>query len=267
MRALLAVIAALIGLTAATRLIAAAPRPSAGEGYLSAGQRFAALAGLDPPPAAGSLEAAQDLQIWRRTRALLDSSRWAIAQDDAGNAPDGGARLFDCVLGARLEAPQSPAVLRLLTRISADAVATLEIARARHDRARPNASQPGPFCRVISPRFPRAGGWPSAPAVIAEAWGRAIAAAVPDRAQATLARARAAGESAAICGVNWASDVRAGLKLGDQIAALESSSGAYQSDLAAAARAIAEARRAGLSNPRCAAEAEALAPDRSGVTR
>jgi acid phosphatase (class A) len=80
----------------------------------------------------------------------------------------------------------------------------------------------------------------------------------PDRAEAIVTRARQIGESRAVCGLHYPSDVAAGRRLGEALYQAISTVPAYRADLEAARAELAAIRARGQANPGCTAEQAAL---------
>jgi acid phosphatase (class A) len=232
-----------------------APQP---KGYLEPGDLPHAEAFLPPPPAAGSPREAADREVYRATRSLRDTGRWALAQEDADLDPRGAGRLFDCALGARLEQDQPPALTRLLTRTLTDVLASFSAAKDLYRRPRPFVAEDGPICVDKDKQLTTSFSYPSGHAAVSWAWGLVLAEIEPDRADAILKRAEAIGESRVVCGVHYPSDITAGRLAGAAVVAAEHRSADFHSDLAAAKAEIDARRAQGLGNPVCTAEADAL---------
>jgi acid phosphatase (class A) len=213
---------------------------------------------LPPPPAAGSDAAAEDLAVFKATRALDGSARWALAARDAVNYV--GA--FDCALGVALSPTATPRTFALLRRVGADAAVLTNAAKDHYGRPRPLASHEGPIC-VESQRSAllKSASYPSGHATYGWAVGLILAELAPDRASALLARARAFGESRVVCGVHYVSDIDEGRTNGALLVAALHGDPAFRRDLDAArseltaALTLAAAKR---PDPQeCAVESEA----------
>jgi acid phosphatase (class A) len=239
----------------------APPRP---DGYLSASQATG-LAVLTPPPFA--VTGADDLAMTRAVEPGTD--RWWLAIAHAELRPPEAAQHFDCVLGTRLTEKPRPALARLMGRLLSDAE-TLTQAMARQTpegaRKRPIAVIDGlEPCQRLAPGTRHSPAWPVGGAVVAGAYGRLFAALAPDRAEEARRMGREIGYSRVVCGLNWASDVEAGLGVGEGLYARAAARPDFAADLEAARAEVAAARAEGLTHPACAAERRALrqwrAPD------
>ena len=86
------------------------------------------------------------------------------------------------------------------------------------------------------------GSYPSGPSTLGWAWSLVLAELAPDRADQILRRGLAYGESRAICGVHYASDVEAGRIVGAALFAALKADPAFQTDFETARRELARAR-------------------------
>ncbi|WP_428150776.1 phosphatase PAP2 family protein [Brevundimonas sp.] len=220
-----------------------------------------ALADTVPPaPVEGSATAQADIAASDRLRALENTDRWMLATRHAELRPTLALAHFDCALGFRLTAEDSPRLVSILERILHDANEAAELAKARAFRPRPvGVDLERPACQVVSPAGRASPSYPSGSATVGSAYGAAIAALDPDHAAEASRIGHEIGVSRMVCGMHYPSDVAEGEKLGmaafQQIAATP----AYQADAVVAREEIARARAAGLTSPACAAERGALA--------
>lgn len=246
-----------VALLSAAWLALAAMGPAEDSGpYLPADRVPDGLAILPPPPAPGSPEALADRAIFAATRTLQGTPRWRIATEDVTNAP---LDRFACALGMRLDAPRVPALARLLDRGGTGAL--VNPVKAHYRAPRPYLGTDAPICEAKTAHLAGNGDYPSGHAANGWLEGLILAELVPDRAGPILTRARAYGESRAVCGSHSASAVRAGWMAGTAMFAVLNAAPAFQRDLAAA-RAELAAIRADLPAPepgRCAAESAILA--------
>lgn len=231
-------------------------------GFLEHRQLPDSLGLLPPPPAAGSAQAAADLEVFKSTRALRDTPRWALAARDANlNFPE-AASSFACALQAPITAEGTPNLNMLLRRTMADAGVATYGAKQKYQRQRPFVVTGEPSCTPAEqPALAKDGSYPSGHSTIGWAWALVLVQAAPQRTDALLQRGYAFGFSRVVCGVHWASDVEAGRVIGAAAVARLNSDDTFKAQLALARDEIAQAQAKGLKpNADCAAEAAALAP-------
>ena len=244
---------------AALLMFAAPCQAEAPTGYLPPGALDPRAIAGEPPAPGGPVEAA-DRAYWRQRAALAHTDRWRLAQADAEIEAPYALQAFDCALSARLAEADAPALRRLFERTLLDAAALYEPLRDATPRARPLSVDPdAPVCVRRRPELETAGAWPSGHAIAGQTWAMILAELAPDQAEAVLARGRAYGESRAVCGVHWRSDVEAGRKLGAALFARLQSEPAFRADMELARLELRMARAQGLTNPVCTAERRALA--------
>lgn len=254
-RLVLVLCTALAGCAAVTgRIAPVGPDPV---GYLSVAATSAALAGLPPPPAAGSPEDQADRRAFLDTRALAETPRWTAAQADAELDPAYAPTLFDCAMGARLTGAPTPALSRLFGRTLADTIAAWTPAKTRWFRQRPYLEAEGAVCVRTTPEVGQSSAYPSGHAAAGWLWARILADLAPDRSEQLLERGRRIGDSRVICGLHHPTDVEAGRRLADALYADLSADPGFQADLAAARVEVAALRAKGGANPVCTADAEA----------
>ncbi len=223
--------------------------------YLPADRYPDGMAILPPPPVQGSPAAALDMAVFRATRALQGTPRWAIAADDVTNDP---LTRNACAMGMQLDARRAPALARLLHRAGTGPV--VGKVKQAYQVPRPYLREDGPICEAKTAHLAANGDYPSGHT--ANGWLEAeiLAQVMPDKATTILARGRAYGESRAICGSHSKSAVEAGYMAGASVFTVLQTSPAYQADLAAARREVSQLRStAPLPDGKvCAAEAAAL---------
>lgn len=178
------------------------------EGYLAASD-FDVMSILQPAPTIGSIRYETDRQIFRQTRALQDTPRWAMAVNDVHTDTTSLMHDFSCAVGVNLTTGAAPALAQLLDRASTDTRYQTSSAKDRFKRLRPFLIDQGPICE---PRIDVAGtfDYPSGHTTLGWTWATILAELVPERAQQILSRGRAYGESRIVCGVHNASAVEAG---------------------------------------------------------
>ena len=241
---------------APSRVGTTAPAPSA---YLGEQTLLAMGRAVTAPPAPGSSEAMLDQAESRRLQALEDSDRWRLAQTHAEIRPNLAIQHFDCPLNTRLAEEPPPALLRLLARSYRDAAVASNAAKAVGFRPRPVADDPERrACIRVDEDLRSSTSHPSGHAAVGALWGRIMAEAAPDQAEALIRVGDEIGVSRAVCALHYPSDVAAGQALGAALFEAIHQSPEYQADLAAARAEVAQARTLGRLNPGCAAERAAL---------
>lgn len=244
----------------ACALVVTMPSVGAREGassYMKEGDIDLLLA-LPAAPKEGDARAEADRAIFRATRKLESTPRWALATSDVSEKPVDMYQAYSCSLGLDLTEKLVPKLTHLLETAADDASDANRAVKKKFQRQRPFKFDDGPTCQskieVMSFDYPSGHtthGW---------TWALILAELLPERASAILARGRAYGESRIVCGVHNASAVEAGRLSATLSLTRMRSSPAFQADLAAAK---AELSALPASNPpdaaRCQAEAETLA--------
>jgi acid phosphatase (class A) len=232
------------------------------KGYLDRKQLPDSLALLPKPPPDGSAEAAADLAVYRATRALRDSPRWALATADDNLKFPKAADTYSCALGMPISQEATPHLNMLLRRTLLDTGLSTYAAKDTYNRQRPFAALKEGTCAPASEAaLAKDGSYPSGHAAIGWGWALLLAELAPDRADAVLQRGHAFGQSRVICGVHWQSDVDNGRLMGAAAIARLHADPTFTAQAALARGEIAAARAKGTASPlNCAAEAQALKP-------
>jgi len=244
----------------AARMAPAQPAPAAG--FFAPGMAPSALATIPPAPKEGDARNAADWEIFRKTRSLEGSERWALAQADDSYRPADLLKNFSCSVGVTLTPENSPTLASILGRTTIDAGLAAEGAKQVYRRARPFLHNPGNICIARTEGLEKSFDYPSGHASLGWMAGLVMAQLAPDRASQALARGRAYGESRVVCGLHNMSAVEAGRTnaagvfaalqgLPDYRAAMEKAQAEF-----AAARASSPAPEAAA----CAKEAELIKP-------
>jgi acid phosphatase (class A) len=225
--------------------------------YLAKGA-FDARDHLPPPPPKGSEAALRDREIFRATRAMKDTPRWALAKED--NVEERVLDGYACALGVTPSFERNPKLAATLLRMSRDVRSAVAGPKLKYRRPRPYFREEGPICIKRSLGLALSPDYPSGHATWGWSVGLLLAELAPDRREAILARAKAYGESRVVCGVHNMSSVEAGQMNAENLLAALKSSDAFKADLAAARVELDAARAAGPApDPkRCEAEASAL---------
>ena len=213
-------------------------------GYLSKDSAPNAAAFLPPPPPAGSLREQDDIATYRATRALKDTPRWAQARADNEIETPSAPRVFDEALGIRFTPERMPTLTRLLGRMLGDLETIQTPAKRGFVRPRPFVTEPAETCITPEPWLAASGSYPSGHSALGWAWALVLSEMAPDRADEILARGLAYGESRAICGVHYASDVEAGRIVGAALFASLKADPAFQADFEVARQELVQARQA-----------------------
>ena len=217
-----------------------------------------ALADYVPDVIPGSPEDRYDRAAFKATRKLAGSPRWALAQADSGR---GALKAFSCAAGVNLTSDNVPALVKLLTRYRTDLINATRLPVAG-TAARPYQRDRGAVC-IADKALANAGTTPA----IQSAWGwtlgLVLAESIPERTDALMARARAYGDSAAICGFASEHEVRGGRELASALLARSRAVADFAQDLTAAKAQVETAARSNGAAPEgCAAENALVTPGR-----
>ena len=222
-------------------------RPGYVRGYLAPKDIPNGLAFLPPPPTAGSEAARSDEEAYRRTRALRDTPRWALAVKDADLSFPHAASAFACALGLAVSEETTPHLNAVLSRLRADTALAGRKAKEAHQRRRPYIAHGDTSCTPQEKH--KDDSFPSNHAAIGWAWALALAEIAPYRADALFARGMAFGDSRIICGVHWQSDVEAGRLIASATISRLHANPEFRAQMALAAHEIEAAQRAGATPP------------------
>jgi acid phosphatase (class A) len=227
---------------------------------MAAGSWVDSLALLPPPPPAGSAAQTTDDAAYQASRQFKDSPRWQQAATDAVLSFPKAAETFQCALGVNISAETTPHLNMLLRRTLADAGLATYKAKDFYKRQRPFMPNNDATCTPQDEAALRKdGSYPSGHAALGWAWGLILTEVAPERSNALMQRAKAFGQSRAVCGVHWQSDVDAGQLVASAVFAQLHGNTDFNEQLALARKEVTAARAAG-SNPvvDCAAEAKYL---------
>lgn len=213
-------------------------------GYLTAENTPNAANFLPPPPEEGSLREQADIAAYRAMRSLEGSERWAIARADNEIETPGAPRAFDCALGFKFQPEQMPTLTLLMGKMLGDLEMIQTPAKKGYFRKRPFVVEPLSTCIAPETWLAASGSYPSGHSALGWAWALVLAELAPDRADAILRRGLAYGESRAVCGVHYVSDVEAGRIVGATIVTRLKADPAFQADFARAKEEFDAARAA-----------------------
>ena len=189
----------------AAALVPLLPKP-----YLNAQSWPDAAKILPAPPSTGSVREAQDQALFKATRALEGSGRWALAQTDLPTMPAAMLKDFQCAVGMDITPQNAPKLTAMLSRMGMDTSFQVTAVKDVYKRKRPYLIDDGKICVARSDGLDTSPDYPSGHATWGWSIGLVLAELMPDRATPILARARAFGESRAVCGVHSPSAVDAG---------------------------------------------------------
>ena len=238
-----------------------AASPARARGYLTSEQTSGVVRIVLPAPTIGDARYQADMAIFRATRSLKGTPRWALAQADDNLSIAGLLHAFRCALGITLTPEQAPKLAALIARAYSDAGAAANVLKVRYQHKRPFQVAEGDVC--VSPQGKQAlehsPDYPSGHAALSWDAGLILAEMVPEATIDILARARAFGQSRIVCGVHNASAVEAGDMTATAVFAMQSESLEFQKDFDAARTELAQLRAHVNSKPTgCEAEAETL---------
>src|SRR5690606_6351501 len=158
---------------------------------------------------------------------------------------------FSCALGIDISESATPNINMLLRRTLTDAGGATYRAKDEYKRTRPFVHFGDPSCTPESEaRLAKDGSYPSGHSALAWAWALVLTEVAPERADAILQRGYQFGQSRAICGVHWQSDVEAGRVIGAAAIARLHSDPTFRAQLANAKEEF-EARKASAAPPAC----------------
>jgi acid phosphatase (class A) len=230
-------------------------------GYLPRTALPNSLTLLPAPPAANSAAFAADVALYRHTRALLDTPRWALAALDANLSFPTAASTFSCAIRAPISEDTTPRLYALLRRTLTDAGLATYAAKNHYQRRRPFMEFNEATCTPQDEsRLRNDGSYPSGHAAIGWAWALIMTELAPEQTDTILARGYAFADSRMICGVHWHSDVNAARVVAAGVVARLHADEMFNADMRAAKQEVTVARSKQLApNRDCNIEAAALA--------
>ena len=168
---------------------------------------------LPPPPADGSADNKAEFDELRAIAARSTPDELAAAlKDGKDERPD----LFDSTVGFDLMA--LPETGKLMTMLAEEEGGDVKAAKKYFHRIRPYRADP--TVKTCAPTDPNkaANSYPSGHSTLAFSMGVVLAALLPAKSQAILARASEYAEHRLVCGVHFRSDIVAGQQYGTIIA-------------------------------------------------
>ncbi len=226
--------------------------------YLPGDRAPDTLAILPPPPTHGSLGERADRAIFRATRALRGTPRWALAMSDVADSVPSLEKALSCAADAPLDPQSAPRLTAMMSRARADVGVATTRPKAFYRRPRPYLLDKGQICVPKSASLAQSPDYPSGHATWGWTWGLILAELDPQRQTQILTRARAYGESRVVCGVHSASAVGAARTNAAALVAALHGDRAFRADLEGVRSELAALRaNHAPASPECAAE-EAL---------
>jgi acid phosphatase (class A) len=224
-------------------------------GYLRGGAAPDTAAILPAAPGPDSPTAAADRAIFKTTRALAGTPRWALAQRDVVETVPAMLGDFSCAVGAQLTPASAPQLNAIILKLRFDVLAAVDRPKALYRRQRPFLIDAGEICTPRTESLARSPDYPSGHATWGWTLGLVIAELAPDRAAAILSRARAFGESRVVCGVHNASAIEAGRTNAAALVAALHGDRVFRADIGGARAEMAGLRRSSPRPAACGAEA------------
>jgi acid phosphatase (class A) len=229
-------------------------------GYL-AGSSIPDLIRVLPAPAQGSARDNVDRQVFRETRALVDSERWKLAQRDDKLSVAALLSAFRCSMGMEPNADHAPHLTNLLARVFTDSMNATDPAKDHFQRKRPFLVDEGPICISATPEFSKTFEYPSSHATISWAFALILSELEPANTTQILVRARTFGESRVVCGVHDVDAIDAGRISGSAVVAALRGNQQFRVDLESARAEIGVLRSHAkpIADQSCASEAALVA--------
>lgn len=217
------------------------PPPTSLTGYLPHGA-IDSVTLLGPPPTPESLRGQADRAHYEETRALEGTPRWAQAIVDNDLWGGGALKQYSCKLGVSIDEKQTPTALRVLHRVELDVRTVSVPAKDRYNRRRPMIGDDKPICILREDWMKTNASYPSGHSMTGWTWALILAELAPDKADDMLTIGKAVGDSRAICGVHYTSDIEAGRTLGSAMVAKLHGDPQFRRDMAKARQELAKAK-------------------------
>ncbi|MCR5877764.1 phosphatase PAP2 family protein [Phenylobacterium sp. J367] len=218
----------------------AGPVPTKLTGYLPKdaldGRRI-----LPGPVSPDSAQGRAERAYYDETRKLEGSDRWKRAIEDNEIWQGGALNRFSCALGKQLSEAGTPTAWRILHRIELDVRDIGNVPKNHYNRDRPLIGNDKPICIARQDWMKTNASYPSGHAMVGWTWALLLTELAPERADPLLVAGREMGESRAICGVHFMSDIEAGRTLASGMVARLHAEPAFNADMAKARKEIAAA--------------------------
>jgi acid phosphatase (class A) len=217
---------------------------------------------IPPAPMEGDARNDADWALFRYTRALEGSDRWALAQNDNSYKAADILKDYSCAVDAELTPENVPTLSLVLSRAAVDSGSAAARAKQVYKRTRPYLHNPGNICIPKTDALSKSYDYPSGHSSLSWVQGLILAQLAPDRSTQILQRARGYGESRIVCGVhNWSAVEGGRTNAAGVFAALQGSP-EFQKAMAQAGAELRKARASGRKPDAaaCATEARLTRP-------
>ena len=226
------------------------------KGYLAPGALDTSKI-LAPAPLPGEPRYEADRKTFLASRALKDSPRWKLAQNDVDERKI--LADFACALGFTPTPETTPRLVALLMKLRHDVGDAVNKPKDLYQRQRPYLIDQGDICVDKTEGLAKSPDYPSGHTTWGWTVGLILAEADPDHATPILVRARSFGESRVVCGVHNASAIEAGRTNASALVAALHGSKAFRDDLDGVRAEIAAARAKAAKPAQCDVEAALIA--------
>jgi acid phosphatase (class A) len=227
-----------LSITAAAAIAADEAEPPP---YLAAANEPDATRFLPTFPAKGSKAKTEDQFVFDSWRKKQKDPRWQQAIVDADWHTTAVLDGFSCALGVKLGPANAPKLVALLERMQSDLQVASSNSKEFFHRDRPFVGTKKATC-VSRDTVGKSYSYPSGHSSLGWSFALILSELVPDHASQIMARGRAYGESRAVCGMHWESDVEAGRYVGAAVVAALHSDATFRADLDAVRAEVAAVR-------------------------
>lgn len=214
------------------------------KGYLSDASALHMAEVLPAAPKSGSARYEADRQVFRETRKLEGTPRWALATSDVNLEVPDMLHDFSCAMGVSMDAAHLPRLAALLKKVDDDGVRVTEPAKKANQRQRPFLIDEGAVCQSKE-KLARSFDYPSGHATWGWTVGLILTELAPDRANDVLLRARSFADSRVVCGAHNLSAIQAGQINASAIVARLHAEPAFEADMVAARKELDVLRASG----------------------
>jgi acid phosphatase (class A) len=186
---------------------------------------------LPPPAKEGSDQQAAELADVQKAHETATPERRAQAEWDAQHE---SVELFFATLGPKFDLQQLTATAKLMKTVENEQSVAANIAKRYFQRKRPWASNTSLVPCDYKPNAPPLTSYPSGHATLGYSEGFILAALMPEKAQAILARSEQYAYSRVVCGAHYPGDIEASHVLGTELAMMMMEEPKFVADFKAA---------------------------------